>query len=191
MTELTVEPVTSERFDDLAALFGPSGAYSGCWCMWWRIPGREYSDNGNAGNRTAMRKIVRDDEVPGLLAYRDGTPVGWISVDERARFTRVLRSPKLKPTDASEDGVWSIVCFFIHRDARGEGVATALLDAAVDHAAANGATAVEAYPIDTTSAAKPSAELFTGTLAMFTGAGFIEVDRRGGRPTVRRELARD
>jgi hypothetical protein len=48
---------------------------------------------------------------------------------------------------------------------------------------------VEAYPIDTAGAKRSSAELYTGTLAMFERAGFEEVARRGGRPIVRRAVA--
>jgi ribosomal protein S18 acetylase RimI-like enzyme len=81
--------------------------------------------------------------------------------------------------------VWSITCFYIDRQHRRQGVAGALLQAAVSYARAHGAEAVEAYPIDTSGSAKTSADLYTGTSAMFERAGFTEVARRGGRPIVR------
>ena len=97
------------------------------------------------------------------------------------RFYRVLKRLDDRP-------VWSIVCFFIHRQHRGQGVAQALLDAAVDHARSQGAERVEGYPIDLAFGPKPAANLFTGTLGMFESAQFVEIARRGGRPVVRREL---
>ena len=113
----------------------------------------------------------------------------------RTEFGRVLRSPELKPSDAArgtaEDaGVWAVVCFWVPRGQRGRGVGGALLDAAVEHARASGARAVEAYPVDAAARENP-AGLFTGTVAMFTAAGFEVVhrprrDRR--RFVVRREL---
>jgi ribosomal protein S18 acetylase RimI-like enzyme len=83
----------------------------------------------------------------------------------------------------------SITCFTIDRRHRRRGVAAVLLDAAVDFAQERGAEVVEAYPIDTAGAKRSSAELYTGTLAMFERAGFEEVARRGGRPIVRRAVA--
>jgi hypothetical protein len=35
--ELEVHPLTPERWADFERLFGPRGAYGGCWCMYWRI----------------------------------------------------------------------------------------------------------------------------------------------------------
>lgn len=54
-----VRPLDPENWDDLVKLFGPSGASSGCWCMWWRVPGRELSANGNAGNKAALAQAVK------------------------------------------------------------------------------------------------------------------------------------
>lgn len=67
-------------------------------------------------------------------------------------------------------------------------MAEALLEAAVDHAVARGADIIEGYPIDIEAGKKPGADLYTGTLRMFERAGFTEVERRGGRPIVRRTL---
>ena len=33
---LEFHPLTIERWGDFEKLFGPRGAYGGCWCMWWR-----------------------------------------------------------------------------------------------------------------------------------------------------------
>ena len=178
--------MTPDRWRDLETLFGRSGAYSGCWCMWWRVTSAEFSARAGAGLRSAMEQLVSDGRVPGLLAYsHNGTPIGWCSVAPRQEFGRLQRSPKLKPVDDAP--VWSIVCFFIHRGHRGTGVAAALLDAAVRYAGEHGATAVEGYPIDPASAPQvPAASAFTGVLPMFERAGFTEIARRGGRPIVRR-----
>jgi GNAT superfamily N-acetyltransferase len=200
---LEVRPVTPDVWPDLLSFFGPSGAYSNCWCTWWRQTSPLFQSGcrgGGAGNRELMRRITEEGRVPGLLAYSGGEPVGWISVAPRREFGRVLRSPNLKPVpdqpaaDVAGAGdvagaVWSIVCFWIPREQRRRGVAAALLDAAVAYAADQGAERVEAYPIDTRGARASSAEIFTGTLEMFQRAGFAEVRRRADkRPVVQRAL---
>ncbi len=181
---VVVRPLTPERWDNLTALFGERGAYGGCWCMWWRQTSAEVNANAGERNRALFQALVHAGRVPGLLAYRDGIPVGWCSVAPRAEFGRVLRSPNLRPIDDAQP-VWAIVCFYIDRAHRGQGVATALLRAAVDHAAANGARLVEGDPIDTDGARRDAA-IYTGTRPMFLAAGFKVVARRkASRPIVR------
>jgi ribosomal protein S18 acetylase RimI-like enzyme len=184
--DLTVQPVTPDRWRDLERLFGPSGAYSGCWCMYLRVPSKQFDENGNAGNRALLRTLVRSGAEPGLLAYDGDEPVGWVSVAPRSEFTRVLRSPLHKPLDADEAGVWSLTCFFIGKSARDEGVASSLLDAAVEFARGHGATALEAYPSKDGGSA---AEMWRGSIAMFERAGFERAaERKPGRPVMRRAL---
>ncbi|MGH2683598.1 MAG: GNAT family N-acetyltransferase [Actinomycetota bacterium] len=184
---LDIRPVTPDLWEDLVELFGDRGAYSNCWCMWWRVTGADF-DRGirhrGAGNRRGLKGLVAKGHVPGLLAYRDGRPVGWVSVAPREEFGRLQRSPTLKPVD--DRPVWSIVCFFMDRSQRGMKVGTALLDAAVRYAAEQGAAIVEGYPVDPTDRAISNADAFTGLVSMFRRAGFREVARRGSRPIMRR-----
>ena len=94
---LTIEPVTPDRWDDLVTLFGPRGAVAGCWCMWWRLSAKEWESKAYDGNRRSMKELVDAGERPGLLAYRDGEPVGWVSVAPREQFPRIERSRVLGP----------------------------------------------------------------------------------------------
>ena len=184
---LEVHPVTPDRWDDLTDLAGERGFTSGCWCMWWRVTSKEFDERHGAGLRGDLHRLVAAGTEPGLLAYVDGVPAGWVAVAPRDEYPRLDRSPKLRRLD--DRPVWSITCFTIDRRHRRRGVAAGLLDAAVDFARQRGAEVVEAYPIDTAGGKRSSADLYTGTLAMFRRAGFEEVARRGGRPIVRRTLA--
>src|SRR5688572_6585667 len=117
---IVVKPVTPSRWTDLTTLFGPNGAYSGCWCMFHRQTASEYSAMAGEPNRAQMESIVERNKVPGLIAYVDGEPAGWVSVAPRKEFGRIERSPLFK-REGAEPGVWSIVCFFVHRAHRGNG----------------------------------------------------------------------
>jgi GNAT superfamily N-acetyltransferase len=194
---IEVKPLTADRWSDLVELFGPSGAFSNCWCTWWRQTGAEFERGireRGAGNKALLYELTDADRRPGLVAYRDGRPVGWISVAPRPDYGRVIRSPTIGPgrrsPEAADGGIWSVVCFWMPRAERGKGIAMALLRAAVDHARAGGARVLEGYPIDTGGERRPQSNVFTGTLAMFRRVGFTEVERRAdGRPIVRLELA--
>jgi GNAT superfamily N-acetyltransferase len=185
---LEVAPVSSERWPDLVELFGERGATSGCWCMFWRLTGGEFSRDAGPGTRRALKNLVERGATPGLLAYSQGQPVGWCSVAPRDEFPRVLRSPVLRPVD--QRPAWSVVCFYVDRSARRHGVAAHLLDAAVRHATSAGAELLEGYPRDTGGGRRASAELYVGTVPMFLAAGFHEVTRRSlYRPIMRRDLS--
>jgi len=81
------------------------------------------------------------------------------------------------------------VCFWIPVRHRGAGIGTALLAGAVDHARAQGAEIVEAYPVEAAGERRPSADLFTGTVEMFRKAGFtITSHPASSRPIARLRL---
>ena len=185
---LEFRPVTVNEWPDLQALFGPRGAEGGCWCMWWRIPRSEFARRAGEGNRQAMESIIRAGEVPGLLAYREGRAVGWVSVAPRERFPVLDRSRTLRRVD--DLPVWSIVCFYVERRLRGAGLCGRLIEAAAEYAHRNGARIVEAYPLDPKHPTARADEAFTGLVQMFLKAGFEVVARRSERRViVRRALA--
>lgn len=188
MSELRIVPADAGALVDVATLFGANGANSGCWCMWFRLPAKEWSANGNDGNRAAFTDAVRSGQPVGLLAYRDGEPVGWTSVAPRPAYRRLLRSPALRPDAPDDPGVWSVTCFFINRYQRRTGIAGALLDAAIGYAQRGGAQVIEGYPVDTSGERRASGDLYTGTVPLFTRAGFVEYRRpdSGSRLVMRR-----
>lgn len=194
---IAVRPLTPERFPDLAALFEEGGDPKWCWCTYFRFRGRSWSNSTAADNRAALETLAARDPdehpAPGLIAYRDGRAIGWVSMGPREDYERLAYSKVLAPLDDAP--VWSIVCFVVSRRARGQGVAAALLDAAVVYARERGATMLEAYPVDAGDGRIPAANAYRGTLSMFERAGFGVVARRQWndstpvRPIVRLELS--
>lgn len=189
---LTILPLTPERMDDLATLFEQGGDPKWCWCTSFRLRGRDEFQRRPSENRALLGELAERGPAPGLVAYRDGRAVGWVSLGPREDFERLTYSKVLAPID--DRPVWSIVCFVVGRRERGQGIAGALLDAAIQHARASGATTLEAYPADTGADRIPSANAYKGTLSMFERAGFRVVERRQWnpstpvRPIVRLEL---
>jgi ribosomal protein S18 acetylase RimI-like enzyme len=187
VAKLDVKPLTKERWSDLVELFNrPGGSIvRGCWCMYYQRSGSGGPTTGG-GLKDAMKSLVDGGTVPGLIGYRDGIPVGWISLGPREEYAKLRRSPVMKPVD--EKPVWSIVCFYVDPRARGQGVSDALLRAAIDHARSRGATLLEAYPVDKAQRSHPDF-LWFGAKSMYDRAGFKEVARRKEhRPVVRRGL---
>ncbi|HEX2296576.1 MAG TPA: GNAT family N-acetyltransferase [Actinomycetota bacterium] len=181
---LEVRPLTSERWRDLETLFGSRGAVGGCWCMWWRLPRAEYERTKGDGNRARLRTLVDGGAVPGVLGYLGDEPVAWCAVEPRDAYPVLDRSRVLKRVDAAP--VWSVTCFFIAKEHRDRGLGTAMLRAAVAHAAEAGALLVEGYPVDPVKDRMPTVFAHTGFVEMFRAAGFEEVERRSPtRPIMR------
>ena len=168
-----VLPLTPERWEDFSVLFGTHGAYGGCWCMWWRTTRKQFELNGNLGNQQAMQDIVNTGIIPGILAYRDGVPIAWCSLAPREDYASLNRSRVLKPID--DQPVWSLVCFFVAKPQRGQGIARQVLNGAIDYAAQQGAKIIEAYPTIPRSGSLPPISSFMGVPSLFTAAGFVEV----------------
>jgi GNAT superfamily N-acetyltransferase len=134
-------------------------------------------------NLDALKALVTAGKTPGLIAYRGKIPVGWISFGPREEFERLKRSPVMKPVD--DRPVWSIICFVVPPEYRGQGIGTALLKAAIAYARKHGATIVEAYPVDKPKRSEPD-NIWFGAKSMYDHAGFEEVARRKpNRPVVR------
>jgi GNAT superfamily N-acetyltransferase len=189
--DLTILPLTPERLDDLAELFAEPGDPRWCWCASYRVR-RAIGRVPPSENRAVLTEATERGPAPGLIAYRDDRPIGWVSLGPREDYPRLAYEKVLRPVD--DRPVWSIVCFVIARRERGRGLSRVLLDAAIEHARSNGATTLEAYPVDTGGAHIPPPQAYKGTLAMFQLAGFAEVARRRAnakvipRPIVRLEL---
>jgi GNAT superfamily N-acetyltransferase len=179
-----VLPLVTERWHDLEILFEKYGAPGDCWCMWFRLPKTQFDAQSGQGNKNAMKALVESGVVPGLIGYVDGTPAGWVSLSLREDFPRLERSRIMKAID--EQPVWSIVCLFIDKSYRKQGISLRLLQAAVEYAVNQGAKIVEGYPVDRKDGTCRDADMFHGAQSIFEKAGFMEVARRSStRPVMR------
>lgn len=184
-TKFAILPLTAARRADIEQLFGPRGACGGCWCMSWRLPRKEWEAGKKTKNKKLFLKLVDDDVKPGLIAYHDGQPIGWVSVAPREEFDYLARSRVLKPID--DKPVWSVTCLFVHKDYRGQGVSVALLKAAVAFVKQQGGKIVEGYPVIPYKDKMPPVFAWTGIQAAYQNAGYREVARGSkARPIMRK-----
>jgi len=189
--KLTVLPLTPERWPDLESVFKAKGCSvaRGCWCMFYRRSGTRgplpTGLTAARANRAELKALVDAGKPPGLVGYRRKVPVGWVSLGPREQFARLKRSPVRKAVD--DQPVWSIICFVVPSGYRGQGVAQALLAGAIAYAKRQGATLLEAYPVDRVGRSDDD-DMWFGSKSMYDSAGFKEVARRRPeRPIVRLE----
>ena len=164
------------RFDDFTLVAGVQkpGA-GGCWCMSYRD-----SRLNNFERPLYMADECSREPGPGVLAYVDGEVAGWCSIAPRSSYRRLMNSrtiPFLDGPVAAAD-VWVAVCFVIRPKFRRQGLMNVLLEGAVEHARAHGASMIEGYPIES---ADPQGQGpgkvdiisgYVGTTRLFERAGF-------------------
>jgi GNAT superfamily N-acetyltransferase len=182
MANLTFREVDRGNWSDFARLFEDRGGPKSCWCMVWRASPAEARHRDGASRRGQMKSRIDTGTPVRILACEDDTPIAWCSIAPRDSYR-----PLGGPDDlAGSEHVWSLACLFIRSEFRGQGLAGRLIREAVDRAARNGATIVEAYPVDPRS---PSYR-FMGFVETFRAAGFKEVGSAGRRRHVMRLAVR-
>ena len=180
--DLQFRPITPERLADLERFSAEHGKFGYCSCMRWRMASSEYRKSSKAERADNLYTRVLKNEVTGVLAYDGSRPIGWCSVGPRESYAALERYRALPRID--HEAVWSVVCFFVDRGYRRQGMTTGLLNAAVDYAVAEGARIVEGYPVE------PAASSYTymGSPNAFRRAGFADVTPTGQTRKVMRRI---
>ncbi len=192
--QVRIVPAHEASWEDLEAIFGTTDA-GHCQCQRFKVQGWIWRDSTQE-QRTASLRAQSGCEDPeaastsGLVAYVDGDPAGWVAVEPRIAYPK-LRTTRVPWTGRTEDkadeGVWAVTCFVVRRKYRGRGLTYPLARAAVDHARACGATALEAYSMITQPGKVITwGELHVGARQVFEEAGLTEVSH----PTLRRVVLR-
>jgi len=138
---MELRPLTTARFDDLAALFGTTATTRNCHCTWFLLREPRRTEIGQAGkSRECFETFAGSAPAPtGVLAYAgDGTPVGWCAAGSHSWYPRLTVARAWRGADPS---AWAVTCLYIRRQARHRGLSGLLLSAAADLARSNGAAA--------------------------------------------------
>jgi GNAT superfamily N-acetyltransferase len=187
--DFAARPLTPDTWPHLEELFGQPGGsiVRGCWCMYYRKSGKvAVNERAGADNKRQLNELVDTGTVLGLVGYLDDQPVGWVSLGPREEYLKLRRSPVMKPVDNAD--VWSIVCTYVAKSHRGQGLQHKLLASAIDYARNQGVRLLEAYPVDKLERSHDDF-MFFGSKSLYAGAGFTEVVRRSPtRVVMRRKL---
>jgi len=173
--ELEVHDVTPERVGDYQSFFDHDAfrdfpSWQACYCLEPHSthPDEEWAARTAAENRRDMTTLIKQGNVTALLAYADGKPIGWCNYGETTKLGNVMR--RFGVDGSNYAGVGSVACYVIAAPYRGHGVASRLLDAALDRLRKKGLKAVEGYPVKGEDSAQGN---FRGPLSMYLRAGFV------------------
>jgi ribosomal protein S18 acetylase RimI-like enzyme len=166
-------PDTWDAFAELVERNG--GIFGGCWCIGWHPEcGRTDIDH----RATKQERVLSDRAHAALVFDGDGLAQGWCqygSPDELPNIKHRRRYDQDPPPDPD----WRIACFYVDKRHRGEGIARAALEGALDQIARRGGGLVEAIPEVTEGRAAHGRFLFSATVELFEQFGFERVRQVG------------
>jgi ribosomal protein S18 acetylase RimI-like enzyme len=185
VADVLVRAVSPDQHDavmhyfDLVA-YADNPNWSKCYCMERLVD--DYDARTKEQNRASRSALISSAKANGLVAYRLGRVVGWCHAAPKSELLNVPRNPA--------PDVGAIVCFVVAPDQRRQGVATQLLDAALEHLRNRGMSTAEAYPrLSEVDPARWVWSQYAGPLSMYLKAGFAIAETLADFYVVRRQLA--
>ncbi len=111
---MSVVPANEAAWQDLQAVFGTRGQAARCQCQRYKLHPKESFASFSVEERAFRLRRQTDCGHPesgttsGLVAFRDGEPVGWCAVEPRPAYSGLLRNnrgpgwtgPRTRPTRA-------------------------------------------------------------------------------------------
>lgn len=182
---LEIQPVSAENLNDWLSFFDTEAfcdnpEWSGCYCgFYFEADDPTWFATTKEQNRETAIAHIGSGRMTGYLAFQEGKPVGWVHAGDRLAFPRLCAASgfveagtRRDPSDHGSAPIGrgkAVVCFMIHPQHRGQGIASALLDRVVADAPGEGYDYVEAYPF---RHATSCATHYHGPSPMYEKAGF-------------------
>jgi GNAT superfamily N-acetyltransferase len=147
-----------------------NGVFGGCWCMGGYPEGLSRTDPGE--NRANKQRRVREGRAHAVLVFDEqGRAQGWCQYGDPEELVRVKhrRAYEQEPPPRPD---WRIQCFYVDPRHRGQGIARAALEGALQQIAELGGGLVEAISEVTSGRQAPGRFLFSATVELFEQYGF-------------------
>jgi ribosomal protein S18 acetylase RimI-like enzyme len=172
----TVRPLDASTWEAFAELVERNnGVFGGCWCMGFH-PERNRT---GINHREAKEDRVRTDRAHAALVFDEmGSAQGWCQYGSPEELPSIKHRREYDK-DAPPRPDWRITCFYVDKKHRGQGVARAGLEGALEQIAAAGGGSVEAISEVTAGRNAPGHFLFSATVELFEDHGFTRVRQVG------------
>ncbi len=166
---LTTRPLEAATWEAFAELVERNnGVYGGCWCIGF------HPECGQKGidHRTVKRERVRTGRAHAALVLDDdGVVQGWAQYGDPDELSGIKHRREYDK-DPPPRPDWRVTCIYVDRRHRGEGVARAALEGALDQIAAAGSGLVEAISEVTVGRQAQGRFLFSATAELYEQHGF-------------------
>jgi GNAT superfamily N-acetyltransferase len=166
---ITIRELDASAWDAFAELVeANNGIFGGCWCIGY---------HPECGQKGISHRAVKEDRVrtgrahAALVIDENGVAQGWCQYGSPQELPNIKhkRQYDLSPPPLPD---WRITCFYVDRKHRGQGIARAALEGALDQIAKLGGGRVEAITEVTAGREAQGRFLFSATVELFDQYGF-------------------
>lgn len=194
-SQVTVHAAVASDAAALAELF--EACQCPCFCRYWSFEGDKNAwldrcANDPDSNRSELQTSLAADEpsARGLMARQNGAVIGWLKLTPALAVPKMYKQryyQNLECFRGERAFVYVIGCILIRPDWRKRHIAEALIRAALRHAHAASAVAVEAMP-RVVAAPVSDEELWLGPASTLVRLGFAQVGGDPAYPVLRHVL---
>ena len=185
-----IVPLKSELADIFADYlsnldFTHAPYFATCFCRFYHIDcsDTEWMERKGEQNREESKEAIRDGSMKGYLAFDREKCIGWLNANSVDSYLR-LKDSLATFTEGKKTGL--AICFVIHPEYRNKGLATTLLETAIQGFKEEGYEVI--FGLSTKNADIPLVNQYSGTYSMFSKFGFEEVGTLGHRVIVKKVL---
>ncbi len=169
-----LDPTKGEIFVDYFGKldFGHQPHWASCYCQYYQTSCSEedWSQRSGEINREQALRSIAEGKMNGYLAFEDDVCIGWLNADDAGNYIRLEKD--LQPYIQNKK-VGLTICYVVHPKYRRQGVASALLDYAIDDFRKKDYDSVIALPRK--SEGNPI-NLYRGTLSMYEKRGYKSIE---------------
>lgn len=160
--------VFTSYFESLAFEHAPE--WSGCFCRFYHTDCDDNTWMNRTGeeNKLEARDAIHAGQMKGYLAFDNQEVVGWVNANDAKTYLRLL--PYLQDQVPLEKTA-IIICFVIHPDYRGQGIASQMIDKIVADYRALGYERIISLPVRHEGESH-SERHYRGSENMYKRAGF-------------------
>lgn len=164
--------------------FGHAPHWADCFCAFYYSDCSQevWMNRTGEENRAIAVENINNGTMKGYLAFDGDKCIGWCGANDIHRFIRIDGDLSHITGDRK---VGCVICFVIHPEYRGQGVARLLLKKAVEGFREQGFDAVISLPFKSTDDARKQ---YRGTFNMYRELGFTELDGNGNQTVMWLEL---
>ncbi|MEX1378230.1 MAG: GNAT family N-acetyltransferase [Eubacteriales bacterium] len=146
--------------------------YSTCFCRFYHLDTDmdDWKQRTGETNKKETIDAIDAGEMTGFLAYEGEKCIGWLNANHWSSYKRL--HPYVSDV-VGDKKVGIVICYVIHPEYRNMGVASSLLDAAIQDFKNQGFDAIMALPI---KADGFSQKHYRGTVGMYEKTGFVKIN---------------